>query len=95
MGKPGRGILRCTDFTAPNLCHTRPLQTLFDHAAQGGTPLVPVAGKGLHMGRQLAGQLLMNLTADDKYIASDSGSSTSAAPSPSAGPTATNIPPTP
>ena len=33
MGKPGRRICRCTSFTAPNLFHTRPLQTLFDHAA--------------------------------------------------------------
>ena len=74
MGKPGRGILRGTGFTAPNLCHTRPLQTLFNHAAQVSPPLVPMTGKGLHMGRQLARQLLMNVTADNKYIAPDSGS---------------------
>ena len=61
MGKPGRGVLRCTGFAAPNLCHTRPLQTLFDHVAQVGPPLVPVTGKGLHMGWQLAGQLLVIL----------------------------------
>ena len=59
---------------ALDLCYTRPLQTLFDHEAQVGSPLVLVTGKGLRMGRQLAGQLLMNVTAVNKYLAPDSGS---------------------